>query len=414
MRIAWALTIVAVTAVISAGCEKHRWYSRAGYVTQENPPPGGFCHDPTWLIFFKTTYFYPVRDWFDLEWQQARLRGQGVPAKNLTADGRVPDSSFFVIRPIRDVPPTVLARGPNQGPDPAGPWKIIKRKKRGVSRGFIGSDGQGRTYLVKLDNRAYPQLASGAEVIAAKIYWALGYNVPPTYVVTISGTGDSRFDGRRALASRLVAGKVMGNFKFNWVRDRREFRALRLAAAWLNDTDRADQNLLAALDEGRYLFYLVDFNGSLGSYRHGIAKEPWIGCRYAWDVERQLTGLLRLVTLGLIQEAGCRHSEILASPTLGYLPGGFDPARWRPETPNPAFDRMTRRDAAWMADRIAAFSAEQIETIVAEARLDDPADARRLVEVLRGRQRAIVQRYGQTADTAGTAVTAGTADATYP
>jgi hypothetical protein len=43
----------------------------------------------------------------------------------------------------------------------------------------------------------------------------------------------------------------------------------------------------------------------------------------------------------------------------------FDPSRWKPQYPNPAFDRMLADDAFWAAKIVARFSDEAIRTIVA-------------------------------------------------
>jgi len=62
-----------------------------------------FSQDETWQIFFKTTYFYPVRDWFDGEWQMARLCGKPLPAKNINEAGEVNDSSFYTNRDLKEM-----------------------------------------------------------------------------------------------------------------------------------------------------------------------------------------------------------------------------------------------------------------------------------------------------------------------
>ncbi len=383
------ISIVNLTLLI--GCRQYQYYNEARFV---HPDDKGvrFSDDATWEIFFKTTYFYPVRDFFDWGRHSGLFICKCLPARNLDENGEVPDSSFFQNRAILGVDPALLARGPNRGPAPSGPFTILKIKDKGVSLGFIGEDENGHKYLIKLEDTNHPGLAGTAEIVTSRIYWALGYFVPETYLVTISGTGDERFDGKRGLASRFVPGEVLGSFKFDWVRDRREFRGLKLAAAWLNDTDRAGQNSLAALEDDLILFYLLDFNGSLGSYRQGIPKEPWIGCRYAWDVEKQVIGLLGLLTLGLIQDRPCVQGEIVESKSLGYLSMRVDPEQWRPEKPNTAFDSMTEDDAVWMARKMAQFSREQLAAIVAEARIDE-TEAERLVEILLSRREGILEKY---------------------
>jgi len=385
------LVIILLQLTLIIGCRQYQYYNEAQLVRPDDKGVR-FSDDETWEIFLKTTYFYPVRDLFDLRRQWGVIAGKGLPAKNLDENGAVPDSCFYTNRSIRGVDPAILARGANRGPAPSGPFTILKIKEKGVSPGFLGEDENGHKYLIKLEDTNYPHLAGTAEIVTSRIYWALGYFVPETYLVTINGTGDERFDGKRALASRFVPGEVLGGFKFDWVRDRREFRSLKLAAAWLNDTDRADQNTLAALEGDLILFYLLDFNGSLGSYRQGIPKAPWIGCRYAWDVEKQIIGLFRILSLGLIRDRPCEQGEIVESSSLGYISTSLDVDQWRPEKPNTAFNSMTEEDAVWMARKMAQFSREQLEAIVAEAKLSD-TEAKRLVEILLSRREAILEKY---------------------
>jgi len=373
------------------GCRQYQYYNEARFV---HPDDKGvrFSEDATWEIFFKTTYFYPVRDFFDWGRQSGKNNCKCLLAKNLDENGEVPDSSFYTNRQIVGVDPAILARGPNRGPVPSGPFKILKIKDKGVSPGFIGEDENGHKYLIKLEDTNHSGLAGTAEIVTSRIYWALGYFVPETYLVTINGTGDERFDGKRGLASRFVPGEVLGSFKFDWVRDRREFRGLKLAAAWLNDTDRAGQNTLAAVENDLITFYLLDFNGSLGSYRGGIPKEPWIGCRYELDVEKQIIGLFSILSLGLIRDRPCVQGEIVESRSLGYLSMTVDPDQWRAEKPNTAFNSMTEEDAIWMARKMAQFSREQLAAIVAEAKIDE-TEVERLVEILLSRREGILREY---------------------
>jgi len=388
-RTGTSLTAALLCSVTLIGCGQYQYCSRAGFV-HETAAPIKFSHDDEAAIFLKNTYLYPVRDLFERGGHVARLIGNPLAAKNLTAAGRVPDSSFYSNRPIMDVPAEIIARGGNLGPPPPGPFNIVKIKRTGGSAGFFGTDANGCKYLIKLDDRNYPELGSAAAVIASRIYWALGYFVPETYLITVTGTGDERFDGRRAVASRFVPGQVLGMYKMDWVRDRREFRALKLVAAWVNDGDRSDNNNLAAVREGAIRFYILDFNSALGSWQ-GRAKEPWRGFRHRWDVGRQVTWALTAGVAG--RDRGIEKGDI-NSNTLGYIALRFDPSRWRNTRPNTAFDRMTEEDGRWMAEKIGQFSRGQLQAIVNEGHLSDPADAERLVKVLEDRQKIIVDYYG--------------------
>ncbi len=382
------LSIIYLLLLSGLGCHTNPYYNQAGFV-REDAEEIRFSRDKTWQIFFKTTYFYPVRDLFDGEWQMARLCGKSLPAKNINEDGGVDDSSFYTNRNLREMSWEEAARGGNGGPEPVGPFSILKIKESGGSEGFIGSDANGHKYLIKLDDREYPGLGSGAEIIASRIYWALGYNVPETYLITITGTGNANFDGRRGIASRFVPGKVLGIYKYDWVKDRREFRGLGLAAAWLNDVDRSDNNNLAAVSDGMVKFYILDFNGALGSWQ-GRSKAEWQGCRYRWDVERQFWWV---VSLGLRGDVSCEggfdytnHKYIYDSCLC------FDPERWRAEKPNSAFDRMGFEDGRWMAVKMGQFSREQLQAIVNEADMNEE-ESENLVRILWARREAILERY---------------------
>jgi len=372
-----------------AGCRYQYYYQHATFV---RPPLRDlkFSQDKNWVIFFKTHYFYPVRDLFDLPYQWSRITRKPLPARNLTPTGQVPDSSFFTNRPLAGVPADIIARGPNRSPPPVPPLQILKiRSLPPQAPSFFARDARGRRYLIKLDHPDYPELGTSAEIIASRIYHALGYFVPETHLILVQGTAHELFDGKRAVASQFVSDRILGLYKFDWVKDRREFRALKLAAMWLNDLDRSDNNNLAALDDDLVIFYLLDFNSALGSWQ-GLPKQPWQGLRYRWDVERQIHALL---TLGLacLQPVPTYHA--LASDTLGYLRLDFDPPRWRPEKPNPAFDRLSPDDAAWMARKIARFSPAQLRAVIKQARLSDPHDEALLLEALLSRRKIILDYY---------------------
>jgi len=60
----------------------------------------------------------------------------------------------------------------------------------------------------------------------------------------------------------------------------------------------------------------------------------------------------------------------------------FDPASWKPEYPNPAFDNMRPDDAFWAAHLVAKFSPEAIRAVVAKARYSEPGAADYIAETL--------------------------------
>jgi len=378
--------VVAVGLVLAsaAGCARFR-YDNTSVVFDR---PFRARHDPVWLIWLKTSYFYPVRDAALFTWLGRGLFGD--EAWNVTDDGGVADGPFFVNRNIPSITPEQAGTGAASAPAPLGPWRIKKRKEAGRTPGFIGEDGAGRTFLVKMDDARYPELGTSAEIIGSRVCWLMGYRVPAVYGVVIDGTGDPVYDGRRATASLFVPGRVVGQFKLDRYRMRREIRGLRLVSAWLNDTDRTDNNTLVSVQNGRAVCYLIDFNSCLGSW-NGRPKEPWRGWRHEWDVSYQLLGVL---TLGLLPKLPA-DTEI-RSPAVGTydLLAASDARRWRSEDAQTAFDRVTHADAEWVARRMAAVTRPQLQAIVEAAAYSREEDAASVLQMLIERRRRVLEGWG--------------------
>jgi hypothetical protein len=71
----------------------------------------------------------------------------------------------------------------------------------------------------------------------------------------------------------------------------------------------------------------------------------------------------------------------------------FDPMTWKPNYPNPAFLLMDRQDAFWAAKQVAAFTDDEIRTIVATGEFSDPRASDWIVECLIKRRDKIVQAW---------------------
>src|SRR5712671_6148000 len=100
-------------------------------------------------------------------------------AANVNAFDEVPNSSWFTNRNhFRAVPVAELEQGPDSTTLPERPWTIKHAKHGGASAGFQIKDAAGRKWLVKLDERGFLQLSSGADMIARTLLHAAGYGVP--------------------------------------------------------------------------------------------------------------------------------------------------------------------------------------------------------------------------------------------
>lgn len=375
-------------------------------------------------------------------WRLSRPLWVPLPgeAKNVNALDEVPSSAWFQNRiGWRPLSPARVARGPcpARALDPAlGPWVVTKSKEEGATPGFFIRTPQGR-FLLKFDG-AQGRGRTSADVVGSRLWWAAGYHVPCNRIVIFPedvlqiGAGATTVDalGRkrpmtaahvrkvlgqafrpapnrvRAMASLLLSGEPLGPFAFEGTRaddpndvvpheDRRELRAMRLLAAWINHVDSRQQNTLDMwVERGGRRFvqhHLLDWGDALG--------EPWpvdaltrrMGHAYGID-PWQILG--DLVSLGGISRPWEWARIAPAARELGYFRvAGFVASRWKPAYPNPAFQRMTTRDALWMVRIIARLTDAHLRAIAAEARLGDSRLEAHLAGVLMGRRDRILREY---------------------
>jgi hypothetical protein len=361
-------------------------------------------------------------------------------AVNVNALDEVPESSWFVNRLSRgSLSPEQIARGPCQRA-PLLPFKVTRAKPDGANPGFFIEDARGERYLLKFDGQSQPERATAADVIGARAYHAAGYHVACASIVFFSSRdlvlpppGEGGGDPRRVLtpervqallarapkaknglyranASLYVEGEPIGPWRYRGVReddpndvvpheDRREVRGGRLLAAWLNHFDAREQNTLASFipagekGAGYVRHYMLDFGDCLGSTHplDGISRR--LGHAYYIDFPQVGRDL---VTLGLAQRPWERARLGPTGKVLAYFDVEiFSAEDWKPAYANPAFDRMTERDGAWMARILARFGDAHVEAMVDTGQFDDRVVRDELVRVLKGRREAILRRYLQ-------------------
>ena len=337
-------------------------------------------------------------------------------AVNVNTVDEVPDSSWFTNRLGRQ-PWSIeqLVRGPDTGTGPApGAWTIIEAKSEGVTPGFTIRDSAGDTYFIKFDPPSNPEMASGAEVIATKLFYALGYHTPENYIATMPDalsiapgtviededgverpmeTGDIRTilkktarrpDGSyRVLASKLLPGKTVGRFRYWGTRSddpndihphehRRELRGLSVFAAWLNhDEVRSDNTFDVLVKEGDRTIirhYLLDFGSTLGS-GSTQAQSTRAGNEYVWEARPTF---ITMLTLGFYVRPWLKV-DYPDLPAVGRFESTyFQPENWKADAPNPAFRNVRSEDQFWAARIMAALSAEAVEAVVGTAQFTDP------------------------------------------
>lgn len=347
------------------------------------------------------------------------------------------DSSWFTNRLlVREMSTEELVRGPNQGSGPApGPLTIVGGKAEGLQPGFTVRDSSGQRYFVKFDPPSNPEMASGAEVISTKVFHALGYFVPENYLVRVRreslviGEGATiKRDGRtrrftptdlddilrrsarsadgsyRGLASKAIPGRVVGPFRYHATRPddpndivphehRRELRGLRVGAAWLNHHDVRSANSLDTVvpGNGRQVVrhYLLDFGATLGSGSIE-AQSRRAGNEFLWEARPTL---ITMLTLGFYVRPWLKV-EYPHIPAVGRIEADyFQPAEWKPDSPNPAFANARADDTFWAARRVAMFSDELIRAVVTTAEFTDPQATEYLTQVLKRRRDKVLRQW---------------------
>jgi hypothetical protein len=361
----------------------------------------------------------------------------GVRAQNVNTADEVPDSSWFTNR-IYTKPLTTdeITRGPNTlaGPAP-GKWTVIRAKTAGTAPGFTVRDEKGEVWFLSMDKRGYPIAATAVISVASRIFWALGYNVPESYLtsirpenvvigdkVTVPSHGrrrrftqtdlDEVFDKShrnsdgsfRVLAQRSLPGRVIGGFKYFGTRPddpndvvphehRRELRALQVFGAWTNLVDLKAGNTLDTVvaEGGRSIVrhYLQDVGSTFGTG----SLNPRAGDEGFENVyEGDLTAK-RLFSLAFY----IRKWQTLdydEHPEVGkFTAEAFEPEEWVPRVPVASLLRLRPDDAFWAALRVQAFSDEHIRAAVKTAQYTDPAADKLLADVLIARRNQVARTY---------------------
>jgi hypothetical protein len=369
-------------------------------------------------------------------------------AENANSLDDVADSSWFTnrigVRPVSIEELTRGACGPEDflhpEADADGSWLVDRGKMDGSSKGFRVVV-HGRKFMMKVDDT--PERPSAGSTIGAAVYQAVGFNTSceqivyfrPSVLALKPGlkfkgnfSGERPFD-RDALdsivkmaprrgdlvrfqASLWLPGKTIGPFRYVGTRhddpndaidheDRRELRGGRVLAAWLDHFDAREQNSMDVWfsdrpgvpdgSPGHVVHYYLDTSDCLGSAWDWEQISRRLGYSYVvdWgDVGRDF------VTLGIPRRPWDRVQRVPGHEKFNYFDvANFVPEDWKNEYANPAFDRMTERDGAWMARILAHFTPDMVQAIAAMGQFSDPADTAYLSTVLEGRLEKILERY---------------------
>ncbi len=341
-------------------------------------------------------------------------------ARDVNAMDELPDSTWFTNRiGMRALSPGELRRGPGDadGPQAHLPWTVTGARA-GASLSLSIRDASGRAYTLLFDRPGYPELETAADVIAQRIFWACGWNVPDDRIVTVPRAQLTVADGAladgqplsaaaldqllgeqlddpaaplRAVARRLPAGVNLGGWAGEGVRagdandiiaheDRRAVRGLGVIASWVGHVNlgRATTRDLWVADAANparhyVAHYLWDFRTALGAGAY-IDRRPYLGFTGWWRPWAEL-----------------RRAD---RPGVGLFEADrFDPSRFFTRTPYAAFTDADRFDGFWAAALVSRFTPAQLQAIVNAAGYSHADSTAYVVATLRARQRQIARYW---------------------
>ena len=392
---------------------------------------------------FREAFIEPLSHAFDVPdkilWLTRQISGGTKPQSvNVNAFDEVPNSSWFTNRNhVRALTTAEIRAGAGtEDLRPTPPYEVKSAKTQGVNPGFNIKDAKDRRWVVKLDPVGHPQLGSGADAVVSRLLHAAGYNVP--HDVTFTFRRDeltidedlkkgedgappflerdldsllaygARVDGRSyGQASLFLEGKPIGHIDMRGRRpddandlyrhrNRRELRGLYVLMSWLNSWDTKDHQSLDTWIEnedakdspGWVRHHLLDLGASLGAAAEGPKAER---TGYEYKVDWGWIGR-RLVTLGFATEPWRGAEQKTGVPSVGNFEAArYEPDRFKPLMPHPAFGKRTSRDGYWGAKLVASFSDSQIEAAIDAAGYEDPRAKPLLLSLLRQRRDAVAR-----------------------
>ena len=364
--------------------------------------------------------------------------GPPIRAKGVNTLGEPMDGAWWERRHYyRRMSLEELKRGPGNSnfPSMEDKWTVVSAKTEGVTPSFSIRDVKSRLYIITFDPLSNPEMATSAETIVSRIFYALGYHVQENYLVHFSpdqlvvGEGvnipdrrgkprqmthedlqlifaqvPQRKDGKyRAIASLGLPGEPLGPPRYYGTRHddsndviphehRRELRGLHVIDSWVDhDESRAIHNLDVLYKEGgmqHVKHFMLGFGSTLGSSTERANSARSGSYFFSWKESAK-----QLFTLGLVPPywAFAKYPDY---PSAGRFEWKvFDPEKWVPEYPNPAFRNRLADDEFWGAKLVTAFSDEDLRALVSTAEMSDPKAAAWLVECLAERRNKIGKYY---------------------
>ena len=292
---------------------------------------------------------------------------------------------------------------------------------------------------MSFDAHGFPEAATGAILVANKIFWTLGYWQVENFLIRVQldqlvvadigdgtaavrqGTPDAdratsrtccsrahrSADGSyRAVAARAVPGRPLGGFRYHGTRPddpndivphehRRELRALKVFGAWTNLTDMKAGNTLDTLittagGRGTVRHYLQDVGSTFGTGANRAARlrrRLGVAVRRRSGVEAPVyAGLLHPAVADRAVRDECRDRPVRGGRRSTRRSGSR-------ACPPRRVLRARADDTFWAARRVMAFSDEMIRALVKTGQYSDPQAEALLATVLIQRRDKIGRAY---------------------
>ncbi len=417
----YALALAAL--MITAGCAGYTPFTPpelppVDSLTVEQPQSNRLKSDGT--DFIDQQIINQGEQSIDLGRQFRWLMGCPKEALNVNAFDEVQNSSWFTNRlSLQSVSGSKTAVNYDlwSKPNITQPLTVLKAIHHGGTVRLIIEDSRGDRYELKFDPVGCNGLHRGAEMIGATALAAAGYNVPEVsicfvhpHLLKVSEQSELLDDKGKAhpmseadlagvlaeielqhngllrcVASKAIAGSSLGHFQFEGIRKddpndlvphqhRRELRGLYVISSWLNFTDVKASGTMDSFvkGSGRPLVkhYLTNFDAILGSGGAG-AQPVYRGYENDFDPAALAT---RIFSLGMYNPAWEHVPAEVQYPCIGRFHSAyFQPDKFKPSIPNPAFNNLTPRDGFWGAKIVMAFRDDDIRSLVGLANYPDSA-----------------------------------------
>ena len=346
-----------------------------------------------------------------------------IPARGVNTLGEVMDGEWYVNRHgTTRMTIEELQRGPGNANPPATgtPLQVLVVKTFGSNPGLLVADTKNQLYLLRFDPPGYEGLATGAEMVTSRLFYALGYHVPESYILTfkrsqlvanpegqaVSSSGRPRAlaaadidmflrkvpvagSTYRAVATRLPEsrGSLLGPFQVWGTRrddpndtvpheHRRDLRGLSVFEAWVNNANAravGTQDILTTIGGvSRIRHYLIDFTRSLGSGVEGGPKLSWEGNEPVLppfgQIGRSIAGM------GLVTPEWMKAKYPDLREVGAFEASTFTPEEWTTNHSIAPFANRLPDDAFWAARQVMAFTDDDIRAIVQTGQYSKPAE----------------------------------------